>query len=600
MKPANPLRPVITGAVISALILLGYLLGALDILELKSIDWRFQMRGLLPPRLPIVVVTIDQDSFDELNLPWPWPRKLHADLIEKLTEGNPKAIGVDILFSEAKSDTNEDQSLARAIQKAGNVILAAELTEVESPLGRKLRMNLPLPVLRDQASAYGFVNLVTDQDGIVRRTHARLEYQGIEYPSFAHAIYRLLHGEPKQKRPPHPMLINFHGPAGTFPAVPFYRVLRGEIDPHLFHDKIVMIGAFAASLHDVFSTSFAPMQPMAGVEIQANLLATLLLKEEIRSLPAWAHILLFVVLSVIAIRLSLVDRPYRALVLMILLVVGYGLLNVFLFVHDRLLMPLAPISLAMLFTYGGISVDGYVREFRERVRLRNTFAQYVSPEVVDEILQDPSSIGLGGKRRHITVLFSDIRGFTSLSEQNDPETVVALLSDYLEQVTQIIFNHGGTVDKFIGDAVMAIFGAPKSHGDDALRAVQTGIDMLGLASTLGAKWEPVIGKPLQFGVGINSGDAVVGSIGSKLRSDYTAIGDTVNIAARLEALTKELEAPILISESTFTEVKDSVVLEPLGTVQVVGRRAPLGVFTANGFGAGSHSGAAPTYVQRQK
>jgi adenylate cyclase len=201
------------------------------------------------------------------------------------------------------------------------------------------------------------------------------------------------------------------------------------------------------------------------------------------------------------------------------------------------------------------------------------------------------------------VLFTDLRGFTGISEQLSPEEVVSLLSDYLAQVTRIIWKHGGTVDKFMGDGVMAMFGAPKSHGDDAVRAVQTGLELIELVHSLAPKWREVIGRPLKIGVGINSGDAVVGTIGSEIKSDFTAIGDTVNLASRLEALTKEMEVPILVSEFTAAELGDAVPLTPLQRVKVQGREAPLLVYTAAAYldgRADSATDAVEPYVQRHK
>ncbi len=589
------------GATISILVYGAYALGVLDPLELKSIDLRFQLRGPVPPRLPILLVSIDQDSFDEFNLPWPWPRTLHAELIRKLTAGKAKAIGLDILFTEAKPHSDEDEVLARAVKDAGNVILAAELTEVDTPFGHKSRINLPLPLLRAQARGYGIANLFTDRDGVIRRNPLRFNFQGTTYSSFPLAMFQALErGENTPRISNDAMMINYRGPARSYPIVPYYRVLRGEIDPTTYRGKIVLIGAFAPSLHDVFATSFSARAPTAGIEIQANVLEMLLSHETIMPLPGWAHLLLFIALSGVAIRLSLWQKPAWAAVSLSLLVAGYAIGNFYLFSASRLLVPLTPLFFGMIASYGGITVDGYVREYKERLRVRKTFGQYVSPEIVDEILADPRALGLRGQRTHVTVLFTDIRGFTTLSEQNDPETVVAFLSDFLEQVTRVIFANGGTVDKFIGDAVMAIFGAPRSHGDDARRAGQAGIDVLQLAPALEAKWQSVLGRSLKFGVGINTGDAVVGSIGSAIRSDYTAIGDTVNTAARLEALTKELAVPLLISESTAAELNGAMSPEALGAVQIIGRTAPLEIFTVKGYGQGASVKDSNLYVQKHK
>lgn len=581
MEYKKLIRPLIIGGSLIILVLLSYGRGLLDIPELKSLDFRFQIRGPIASKVPIVLVSIDQDSFDELNLPWPWPRTLHATLIRKLAQSQAKLIALDILFTEPKADPREDRALAEAIKEAGNVILAAENTAVESAFGPRMTMSLPLPLIRENALGYGPVNLVTDPDGIVRRAHIALHFQDRLHLHFAYKIYQAIVGKEitvGEQISTVPTLINFRGAAGSYPVVPYYRILRDEIDPAFFRNKIVLVGSFAPSLHDLFPTPFSASQPTAGVEIQANFVETLVTNNPLTPFPGWGHTTIFFFLSVITIWVSFHFKPLRAFVVVLLLAGGYVLTTLYLFSSLQLWLPLVPSLLGIILSYGGITLDNYIREQKERIRLRATFSKYVSADVVDELLEDREGLGLGGKKRHITVLFSDIRGFTSISEQIGPEQVVSLLSDFFGQVTHIVFKHGGTIDKFIGDAVFAIFGAPKSHGDDAVRAVKTGIEMIELVESLGPKWTQIIGRPLKVGVGINSGDAVVGSIGSEIRSEFTAIGDTVNLGSRLEGLTKELGVPMLISEFTAAEVKDAIPLRPLRQVKVTGREAPLLVY----------------------
>jgi adenylate cyclase len=590
---------------LAGLVFLTYVLGLMDIVELKSLDLRFQIRGAVRPRAPIVLVSIDQDSFDELNLPWPWPRALHARLIRKLATSGAKIIAFDILFIEPKADPKEDAELARAIKAAGNVVLAAELTEVASDFGPRTALKLPIPLIRQDALASGPVNLVTDKDSIVRSATLAFLFQDRVYPSFAYQVYHHWGGENKSQKEISldPYIINFRGPPRTYPVVPYYRILRDEIEPSYFRDKIVLIGSFALSLHDNFPTPFSASQPMAGVEIQANLIETLLADNPITLFPGWAHALVFVVLCAVTIWASIRLKPLKALAVAVALAAGYVFVCIFSFFEYLAWLPKTPPLLAIAVTYGGLTLNNYIREQRERIRTRAFLNKYVSSDVADELLEDREGLGLSGKRRHITVLFSDLRGFTGISEQISPEQAVSLLAEYLSQVTQIIFKHGGTVDKFMGDGVMAIFGAPKSHGDDALRAVKTGLEMIEMVEARGKRWIEIIGKPLKVGVGINSGDAVVGSIGSEIRSDFTAIGDTVNLASRLEGLTKELGVPILVSESTAAELKDSISLKPLRRVKVTGRETPLLVFTSPTVSHGEgdfDADAAEPYTQRHK
>ena len=581
MEYKKLIRPLIIGATLALLVFLAYQRGLLDTFELKSIDFRFQIRGPIASKVPIVLISIDQDSFDELNLPWPWPRTLHATLIRKLAASQAKLIAFDILFTEPKADPREDQALADAIRDAGNVILAAEFTEVPSDFGPRTTVNLPIPLVREHALGYGPANLVTDRDGIVRRARLALAFQDRLFPGFAYQIYQGFEGQTNQQGreiSSVPQLINFRGPARSYPIVPYYRILRDEIDPAVFQDKIVIVGSFSPSLHDIFPTPFSASAPTAGVEIQANFVDTLATNDFIRHFHGLGQHFIFILLSALTIWFSFYFKPMRALLMVLGLAGAHAFISFYLFSFQQLWMPMVPSLLGVLLSYGGITLDNYIREQKERIRLRATFSKYVSRDVVDELLDDREGLALGGKKRHITVLFSDIRGFTSISEQIGPEQVVSLLSDYFGQVTHIVFKHGGTVDKFIGDAVFAIFGAPKSHEDDALRAVKTGLEMIELVESLGPKWTQIIGRPLKVGVGINSGEAVVGSIGSEIRSEFTAIGDTVNLGSRLEGLTKELGVPMLISEFTAAELKDAIPLRPLRQVKVTGREAPLLVY----------------------
>lgn len=597
--------PLAITVALALLIFFSYERGLLDFVEFKTLDKRFQLRGTMPLQAPIVLVSIDQDSFDELDLAWPWPRNLHAALIRKLVQSGAKVIGLDLLFTEPKADPGEDSDLAEAIRRAGNVVLAAELTEVPSDFGPKTTLNLPIPALRAGALGYGPVNFVTDHDGVIRSAHTTLEFQDKMYPTFAYRVYQAAAGAriaaPTSDRAA--VLINYRGPARSYPTVPYYRILRNEIAGDFFRDKIVLIGSFAPSLHDLFPTPFSASQPMAGVEIQANWIETLLAGNPILPFSRAGHAIVFFVLCALTVGFSFRLRPIQGFVIVSALASFYVIACVHVFARYRIWLPMTPSLFAILLCYGSLTLNNYIRELRERIRLRTIFSRYVSADVVEEILADRAGLGLGGKRRHITVIFSDVRGFTGISEKIRPEVVVSFLSEYFAQVTEIVFKHGGTVDKFIGDGMMAIFGAPKSHGDDAARAVKTGVAMVELVKSKAPEWAAILGAPVNVGIGINSGDAVVGSIGSEIKSDFTAIGDTVNLASRLEGLTKELGVPILISESTAAEIKEEAVpITPLQRVKVTGRETPLLVYTATAYAEGREPSlpASEPYVQRHK
>jgi adenylate cyclase len=606
MELKKILRPLLVGTLLAAVVFSAYKRGLLDGVEFKSLDFRFQVRGPIPRHLPIVIVSIDQDSFDELDLPWPWPRTMHAGLIRKLSQAGARLIAFDILFTEPKPDAREDRALAEAIKEAGNVILAAEHTEVASDFGPRIRLSLPIPLIREHARGYGLVNLVTDRDGIIRSGRLMLAFQEKIFSGFAYQTYRAATGKqnaPDERISAEPYLINFRGPARTFPVVPYYRVLRNEIDPEFFRDKIVLVGALSPSLHDVFPTPFSSSEYTAGVEIQANFVDTLAANDPVLLVPGWVLAGLFCLLSAITIGSAIHFKPLRATATLIACLFLYGFVALFLFSERRLWIPLIPPMAAAMFAYGGIILDHYIREQKARIRMRGMLNKYLSPDIVEEMLKLPAGLGLEGKRRHITVLFSDVRGFTAMSEQISPEQVVSLLSDYLGRAAQIVVHNEGVIDKFIGDAVFAFFGWPKSYDNDALRAVKTGIEMIELVESLAPAWTEIIGRPLKVGVGINTGDAVVGNIGSEMKSDLTAIGDTVNLGARLEALTKELGVPMLISEYTAAELKGAIPLRPLRQVKVQGREAAILVYCPESLLHGEYEQAADTsgpYIQQHK
>jgi adenylate cyclase len=599
-------RQLAIGGVLAALVFVAYQRGLLDGLEFKSLDLRFQIRGPVPVHLPLVIVSIDQDSFDELDLQWPWPRSLHAELIRKLAKAGAKVIAFDVLFTEPSPDPRQDHALADAIRETGNVVLGAEHTEVPGDLGTRTRLSLPTPLIRQYAQGYGAANLIIDSDGIVRSGRFSLPFQDRKFPGFAYRIYEAATGQKPSSGAElshAAFFINFRGPGRNYPIMPYYRVLRGEFDPAFFRGKIALIGAYSPSLHDFFPTPFSASQPMAGVEIQANFVDTIAAGDPIVPIPGWLRAALFVIFSALSIWASIRFKPLRATATVIGLIALYAFAALYFFSDHQLWIASVPIALACTLSYGGIVLEQYIREQKEKMRIRSMLSRYLSPAAAEEVLNVREGLELEGKRTHITVLFSDVRGFTSLSEHLTPEQVVSLLSDYLGKAANIVHKNKGFLDKFIGDAVFAQFGWPKSYGDDALRAVQTGIEMIELVDSLGPKWTEIIGRPLKVGVGINTGDAVVGNIGSETKSDLTAIGDTVNLGARLEALTKELGVPMLISEFTAAELKDAIALRPLRRVKVQGREAPIMVYCPESLIHGEVESVTDTttpYVQQHK
>jgi len=351
--------------------------------------------------------------------------------------------------------------------------------------------------------------------------------------------------------------------------------VSSEISPEVFEGQIVLVGATTQILHDVFPTPFAPLRTMPGVAIHANVLDTLLSGIPIRRGPVWADAVLAVVAGGAAGWIATVFRPLPAFLLVLGGAVGFLAGTHAAFRFGRLWLDVLPVPLALFIPYVGVVIKNFAKEQLEKRRL----SRFFSPNVVKEIVRQKDDAGLGASRRRMTVLFSDIRGFTSMSEKMEPEEVVAFLREYLSDMTEAVFRHGGTVDKYIGDAIMALYNVPFEAPDHAAQAVRTALEFQRRLAPLAERFAAKHRGTLACGVGINTGDAVVGTIGSVQRLEYTAIGDTINLGSRLESITKDFNVPVVISEATWLEVKDLFETRYLGEVHVKGKEIPVKIYT---------------------
>jgi len=555
------------------------LFGLLEGIERWAYNVRFDLRGPMKPKTPIVVVSIDEDSFDELGLQWPWPRAIHGQFLDIVSQGRPAAIGFDIVFPEPSSKGPEDdREFAEAVGRAGNVVLGSAFTEVKGPYAVKEGLNPPITVLRQQAAAYGFVTVIPDEDAFVRSTVLTRVFQGVELSSFDLHLYRIGVKAGIRAGPlPHTrsVLVNYRGGPHTFLTIPYYQVLNGEVKPDVLTGSIVLIGSTSPGLHDVFPTPFAPRGEMPGVEIHANVLETLFQRIPLSRVSVWVVVVLTVIGGLLGVWLTDRMRPLPALSLICLLAAVYAVATFALFVGARLWMDVAGVPAALLLGYGATVVENFIRAQREKQRL----SRYFSPAVVAEIVRQKEDAYLASARRRMTVLFSDIRGFTSMSEKMTPEDVVTLLREYFTVMTDVVFQHGGTVDKYIGDGVMALYNVPFDQPDHAAQAVRTALVFQDRLKPLAGRFRAKYGTDLNCGVGIHTGDAVVGTIGSEQRLEYTAIGDTINLGSRLEGITKDFHVSIIISESTYEEVKGQFIMRYLGEVKIKGKEIPVQIYT---------------------
>jgi adenylate cyclase len=465
---------------------------------------------------------------------------------------------------------------------------------------------MPAPGLRVPSSVMGYADLWFDPDGTVRRWSPFRQHGEEMFKGFPLAIaerYRrapvlnMTAGGTRWGAPGGPavptvedgsLVINYVGPPESFQTVAYARVLDHTVPLGAFRDKIVLVGSTAVAADMFLTPHYNRALPetsrlMPGVEIHANIVDMLLRGGFVHRTGWVLDALLLALVSVLAAVATSWRRPLPSLAVLTATLAACVTVGYQAFARFDVWVPVVAPLLAAPLTWAGLFALGYVRERREKDFVRSVLDRYVSPTVIDELVAGGVDLALGGRRRPLTILFADVRGFTGLSERIAPEPLVSLLGEYFAASTRIILAHGGTVDKFIGDAVMAFWGAPSPTADHALRAVQAALEMQAAARQIDARAQARLGERLRIGVGINSGDAVVGQIGAPERMSYTAVGDPVNVAARVESLTREHEADILITQSTYELVKFEVQAEPLGVMHVKGRTDPVALYRVSGL-----------------
>lgn len=590
----------------------------------------------------IVIVDIDNRTLrlyqSDLGR-WPWPRNAHGALLELIGLGEPRLIGYDVLFSEPDlarpaadsllleaartgpptlhavlfDEPDTDPALAARLERtlldreerlAGLELFALPFPPDEVAAPSYTTADLPLAGLLDAAVGIGAINRSPDPDGVARRERLVSGFRGLAYPGMALALavggrsgYGRLNAsdgglvvdgvrlplEDGRLRP------HWRGSYADrpYPVIPAHDVLNAyaqlatgaepDLDPMVFRDRIVLVGSSATGVADLLAGPFAPVEP--GVFLHATLLDTLLSKDFLRVLHPGVALSVTLLLTLAAgLLLARIRSVPRAAAAAGALLVGVGLLAGGAFLAAGWLLPLAAPAVGIVLATTGAMAGSWLTEGRRHREVRSAFGKFIPPAVVDEITStrtDPRRVD----RREISVLFSDVRGFTTLSERSTPELVIETLNEYMAAMVGTVFDHGGTLDKFIGDGLMAFFGAPLPDPDHARHACACAAAMVVRLEVLNAGWEAA-GKPrLAIGIGVHSGPAVVGFVGDpERRLDYTAIGDTVNVASRLEGLTREAGASILASAATIRAAGDGVPARPLGKRAVRGRSEPIEVY----------------------
>ena len=574
------------GIALTGLGVVAYATDALEQLELDTIDARFSIRDEDPPPDDLVVVEIDDVTFDELEMRWPFPRRLHGKVIDQIVADKPTAIGYDVQFSEPSDDFDSDLALAEAIADAkGRIVLATTETNRK---GEGKFLGGPQEVLEEDLGAtFGNGLFPNDSGGVIRR----MSYSIAGMKTLGVATVEAGTGEEVDPGPAGDedgTWIDYRGPPNTIESVSFSRVARGKTPDGFFRDKYVLVGPSAPSLQDIHPTSMAGTDLMAGAEIQANAIDTVRRGFPLTSGPGGLDIALIVLLGMAAPVASLRFSPLRSLAIALAVGVLFTIAAQLAFNGGTAIAfvyaigTLAAVSVAVLALH-------YLTVAFERERVRDLFARFVPENVVDDVIDRADGLRLGGVQREGTVMFSDLRGFTSFAETMQVEQVIEVLNRYLTEMSDAILDHGGTLVAYMGDGIMAVFGAPVPQDDHADRALAAAREMIGPRLEVFNEYlrSQGLGEGFRMGVGLNSGQVMSGNVGSERRLEYTAIGDTTNTAARLEGMTKGTEHMLFAAESTVSALKakpDDLVF--VDEMEVRGRQAKIKLWSV-GDGAGS-------------
>ena len=556
----------------------------------------------------IVVVAIDEKSLkpNELGPFKQWPRENYARAVNILNAHNAAVIGIDVTFPDASIvGPEDDQAFADTLTNYDNVILASRYFFDNGERGYEW----PNDRILTGDSGLGWINIQLDTDGFVRSLPLFSQSEKGVIDAFSLALARIyLRAEPSDYRvvdghfdysediripawtkkdktsgdEVHFMYINYFAQPNAFTHISFSDLLNENLvdkkgNPIDFRDKIVIIGPTAIDLQDDYLSPVSEGVRMPGVEIHANNIQTIVTQEFLRDqskLSLWLTILGFLVINIVV--FSFLKVRY-AIPLLLAELIGILVCGIVAYEYRILVNVVYPI-LMILFSFIGTFLLRFILEQGQRQFIEGAFGHFVNKEVIKQIKSDPNMLKLGGEKRAVTVFFSDIAGFTTVSEQLKPEDLVKLLNEYLGEMTEIILANHGTLDKYEGDAIMAFWNAPIPVTGHELHACNTALENQKRLAELRDKWAKLNLPELKVRIGLNSGEAVVGNMGSENRFGYTAMGDNVNLASRLESINKQYGTYLMISESTYLAVKDEMVCRELDQIRVKGKHEPVRVY----------------------
>ena len=618
--------------------------GFIQSIDHLSTDYRFQQRydrlkasGELwdaKKLANVVIVEISPDDMRSLPESFPFPRSYYAHIIENLERCGVRAIGLDVTF-ESKRDSASDAMFDAVLTKYKNVILAAKYEE--STGGGKYRLSTLERsygnIFYQPGRRVGIVNIAgKDRDDVARRYLPMIYVGNFLTPTFGFAVLNSVFGFndtavvglPEKnfalgdrlipRYDGRSFLLNYYGPDNTFRYIKCTEVIDdstfktkeeleygtdidqfdgdAELQASL-KNKIVLIGSTMPEERDYHSIPL--LNPdgttsMNGVEIHATAIQNILDQTYIQRADPTLEFGLIIILALVVALIIMPIRTIKIRYVIVLELASVAIVALFIFgvfeiavrsfTNNSTLINIVYPSLAVVLAYVGAAVYQYLAERQQKALIRNVFSKYISSAVVNELVANPEKAKLGGDRRELTVFFSDIAGFTTISEQfhTKPEGLVELLNEYLDEMTGLVLKHEGTLDKYEGDAIMAFWGAPIAQKDHALRTCLASLDMQKRLATMRPKWKKEGRPALEVRMGINSGVMIVGNMGGKDRFDYTVIGDSVNLASRLEGANKQYGSSIMISDFTYQHVKGLVLVRELDLIQVKGKTEPVKVW----------------------
>lgn len=592
-------------------------------MEHKAKDAFFIMRGKREISENVVIIEIGDETFNILKESWPFPRNYHAQLIENLQQAGVKEIIFDIEFTE-RSDVEADEYLASVAGKYDNIVMAGKLIKTIYDSSTKEQFLTPIRPFLERNVKWGMVNITADDDGFVRKYELIQKRKDEVKPSIgllALADVYDIRTESDQfedlpkffrlgdnyipKYRSKSVLLNYFGPTRHFNYInyaaviddstfetSFEKSLESDLNEYeeikgSLKNKIVLVGLTAEEFHDIHETPFysKDQRKTPGVEIHANFIEMVLQNDYLREYPFLLFLIFFFIFGIIVFIIDFNLKPSISIILNIILIFMYIGFAYYLFRIQNLFIPILEVPLLLIISYIAGLIFQYIKTAKERKFIKQAFGQYIAPELVEELIKDPHKLEYGGKQIELTVIYADIVSFTPYTESHSAKQTVDIVRDYLTAMVEVIRENKGTLDKFVGDEIIALFGAPVSLEDHAFRACKAAIEMRLKMTELQKKWKAEKIDPVEIGIGLNSGQMVVGNLGSSQIFDYTAIGDNMNAGARIEALTRNYQTKnnILISENTYQLCADKIIAEFVDETTVKGKSQTIKVYELIGI-----------------